>query len=232
IPRPARRRASVLVGVSGGVAFEAVGAASPAGGVDVGVAIGRRLSMEAGGRHVLARSSALDPGEVRVSLDAAVLRLCAAVAGVERALEARVCAAGAAGVLRGEGAGYPPSIAASSAWLAAGGGLAGRWRLDARWRLVLGAEALAPVRQGTFSEHNLRLMLLESALAEMDPALCEVFVLFELDELSGQEISDALSVPLGTVYSRLQLARESFRRTVDRVEAGRRAPRKRVGDRA
>ena len=82
------------------------------------------------------------------------------------------------------------------------------------------------------AEHNLRLMLLESALAEMDPALCEVFVLFELDELSGQEISDALSVPLGTVYSRLQLARESFRRTVDRVEAGRRAPRKRVGDRA
>src|SRR5204862_5615076 len=165
IPRPARRRASVLVGVSGGVAFEAVGAASPAGGVDVGVAIGRRLSMEAGGRHVLARSSALDPGEVRVSLDAAVLRLCAAVAGVERALEARVCAAGAAGVLRGEGAGYPTSIAASSAWLAAGGGLDGRWRLDDRWLLVLGAEALAPLRQDTFSVQNRGVAFRSSAVS-------------------------------------------------------------------
>jgi RNA polymerase sigma-70 factor (ECF subfamily) len=82
------------------------------------------------------------------------------------------------------------------------------------------------------AEHNLRLMMLESAVGEMDPTLSEVFLLFELEELTGQEISEALSVPLGTVYSRLQMARESFRRTVGRIENGRRAPARRAGDRA
>jgi len=82
------------------------------------------------------------------------------------------------------------------------------------------------------AEHNLRLMILESALAEMDVTLSDVFILFELEELTGQEISAALSVPLGTVYSRLELARESFRRTVNRIEDGRRAPARRAGDRA
>lgn len=82
------------------------------------------------------------------------------------------------------------------------------------------------------AEHNLRLQLLEAALREMGPALGEVFVLFEIEELSGQQISDALSIPLGTVYSRLQLAREAFRATVRRSEHERPAPARRLGDRA
>jgi RNA polymerase sigma-70 factor (ECF subfamily) len=41
-----------------------------------------------------------------------------------------------------------------------------------------------------------------------------VFLLFELEGMSGDEIAEALGIPAGTVRSRLRLARESFRRAV------------------
>ena len=50
-----------------------------------------------------------------------------------------------------------------------------------------------------------------------------VFVLFELNEMSGEDIARLLEVPLGTVRSRLRLAREAFQREVmllGGVEAG------------
>jgi len=46
-----------------------------------------------------------------------------------------------------------------------------------------------------------------------------VFVLFELEEMSGEDIATLLDVPVGTVRSRLRLARESFRREVKRLAA-------------
>jgi len=39
-----------------------------------------------------------------------------------------------------------------------------------------------------------------------------VFVLFELEEMSGEQIAALLSVPEGTVRSRLRLARRAFSR--------------------
>jgi RNA polymerase sigma-70 factor (ECF subfamily) len=50
-----------------------------------------------------------------------------------------------------------------------------------------------------------------------------VFVLFELEEMSGEDIATLLAVPVGTVRSRLRLARESFRREVKRHAAMREA---------
>jgi RNA polymerase sigma-70 factor (ECF subfamily) len=41
-----------------------------------------------------------------------------------------------------------------------------------------------------------------------------VFVLFELEGMSGDEIAEALTIPVGTVRSRLRLAREAFRRAL------------------
>ena len=41
-----------------------------------------------------------------------------------------------------------------------------------------------------------------------------MFVLMELEELSAPEVSEALGVPLNTVYSRLRLARADFERAV------------------
>lgn len=40
----------------------------------------------------------------------------------------------------------------------------------------------------------------------------EVFVLYELEELEGGEIAEILDLPLNTVWSRLRLARASFRK--------------------
>ncbi len=46
-----------------------------------------------------------------------------------------------------------------------------------------------------------------------------VFVLFEFEEMSGEDIAEALGIPLGTVYSRLRLAREAFHQAVIRARA-------------
>ena len=46
-----------------------------------------------------------------------------------------------------------------------------------------------------------------------------MFVLFELEELSGDEIAELLSISVGTVRSRLRLAREVFAREVRRLAA-------------
>jgi RNA polymerase sigma-70 factor (ECF subfamily) len=56
--------------------------------------------------------------------------------------------------------------------------------------------------------------LLESILAKIPEKLRQVFVLFEVDELSGDEIARLLDVPVGTVRSRLRLARAAFQRNV------------------
>ena len=70
------------------------------------------------------------------------------------------------------------------------------------------------------AEHNDRLSLLETILGGMEAELRDVFVLFEIEDMTGEEISGALSIPLGTVYSRLQLARKAFKRAAVRMEAG------------
>jgi RNA polymerase sigma-70 factor (ECF subfamily) len=82
------------------------------------------------------------------------------------------------------------------------------------------------------AEHNDRLGQLEAILATMEPDLRDVFVLFEIEELTGEEISQALEIPLGTAYSRLQLARKEFKRHVARLEAGKVPPVVRAGGRA
>jgi RNA polymerase sigma-70 factor (ECF subfamily) len=52
--------------------------------------------------------------------------------------------------------------------------------------------------------------LVDSLLSGLDDAQREVFVLAEMEGLTGPEISEALNVKLNTVYSRLRLAREAF----------------------
>lgn len=46
-----------------------------------------------------------------------------------------------------------------------------------------------------------------------------VFTLFELDGRSCEEIARLCAIPIGTVYSRLRLAREAFKRAAARLEA-------------
>jgi RNA polymerase sigma-70 factor (ECF subfamily) len=60
---------------------------------------------------------------------------------------------------------------------------------------------------------------LAAILDTMDLEKRAIFVMFELDELSCEEIAEILGVPLGTVYSRLHAARKAFSAAVVRFEA-------------
>lgn len=62
-----------------------------------------------------------------------------------------------------------------------------------------------------------RSRLAEAILHKLPEEQRLVFVLFELEELSGQEIADMLQIPVGTVRSRLRIARDTFRREVKRL---------------
>lgn len=57
--------------------------------------------------------------------------------------------------------------------------------------------------------------LLEAILSKISEKLRLVFVMFELEEMSGEEIAGLLDVPVGTVRSRLRLARAAFQREVE-----------------
>jgi RNA polymerase sigma-70 factor (ECF subfamily) len=52
--------------------------------------------------------------------------------------------------------------------------------------------------------------VLDEILALLRPEQREVFVMFELEELSGKEIAAIVGAPLKTVFSRLRLARTAF----------------------
>lgn len=69
------------------------------------------------------------------------------------------------------------------------------------------------------AERSQGLALLETILDEMPIEQRAVFTLFELDALGGDEIAEMLSIPLGTAYSRLRLAREVFRKSLARLQA-------------
>lgn len=53
------------------------------------------------------------------------------------------------------------------------------------------------------------------AIATLSPIQREVFVLFELQGLSGAEIADVLGVKPNTVWGRLRLARASFKTAIE-----------------
>jgi RNA polymerase sigma-70 factor (ECF subfamily) len=61
--------------------------------------------------------------------------------------------------------------------------------------------------------------LFRAAISQLDDAQREVFILFELEAMTGDEISETLRIPVGTVYSRLRLARQAFQRTVIHLAA-------------
>jgi RNA polymerase sigma-70 factor (ECF subfamily) len=69
------------------------------------------------------------------------------------------------------------------------------------------------------AERRQGLELLELILSTMSIEQRAVFSLFELDGLTGEAIAELLQIPLGTVYSRLRLARETFQKHVARLRA-------------
>ena len=69
-----------------------------------------------------------------------------------------------------------------------------------------------------------RVATAEAILNKLPEAQRLVFVLFELEGMSGGEIAELLGISVGTVRSRLRLARELFTREVRRLSAHEEAP--------
>jgi RNA polymerase sigma-70 factor (ECF subfamily) len=59
---------------------------------------------------------------------------------------------------------------------------------------------------------------IEALLAGMDPEKRAVFVMFEMEQMTCEEIAAAVGVPVGTVWSRLHLARKQFKDACARQE--------------
>jgi RNA polymerase sigma-70 factor (ECF subfamily) len=60
--------------------------------------------------------------------------------------------------------------------------------------------------------------LLDRILDELDPDLRTVFVLYEFEQMSMTEIATVLTIPRGTVASRLRRARADFQERVAEIE--------------
>lgn len=76
---------------------------------------------------------------------------------------------------------------------------------------------------------NERRALLAEALDAMSLEQRAAFTLFELEGLTGEEVAAILGVPAPTVHSRLRLAREIFRRILERHRAREHFERRRAG---
>jgi len=69
---------------------------------------------------------------------------------------------------------------------------------------------------GRTAEHHQQLIELERILGKLPSEQRNVFILFEIEKLTGEELAEVLNIPLGTVYSRLQLARKLFKEELER----------------
>lgn len=69
------------------------------------------------------------------------------------------------------------------------------------------------------AERRQGLALLEAILDDMSIEQRAVFTLFELEAMGCEPIAELLQIPLGTVYSRLRLAREQFKKSLARHQA-------------
>ncbi len=72
---------------------------------------------------------------------------------------------------------------------------------------------------GRAVEQKQQLAELERILSLLPAAQRNVFILFEIEKMTGEEVTEALGIPLGTVYSRLALARKAFREELERGQA-------------
>lgn len=69
------------------------------------------------------------------------------------------------------------------------------------------------------AERRQGFLLVETILNEMSEEQRVVFALFELEAQTCDEIAALLGIPVGTVYSRLRLAREAFKKSLARLKA-------------
>jgi RNA polymerase sigma-70 factor (ECF subfamily) len=66
----------------------------------------------------------------------------------------------------------------------------------------------------------------QRAIDQIDLERRMVFVLFELEQESCEDIARGLEIPLGTVHSRLHTARSEFSAALERILASERHPKR------
>ena len=81
---------------------------------------------------------------------------------------------------------------------------------------ILALVDAAPSLDDALDEQRAR-RLLDYVISLLPEELREVFMLFELEELSTADIAGITGVPIGTVASRLRRAREEFQAHVKRI---------------
>jgi RNA polymerase sigma-70 factor (ECF subfamily) len=79
-------------------------------------------------------------------------------------------------------------------------------------------------------ERRERVAMFETIMDRLPPEQRVVFILFEIDDMSGEQIAELLGIPRGTVHSRLRLARAAFRDHADRLRARERTLLRLVGE--
>jgi RNA polymerase sigma-70 factor, ECF subfamily len=62
--------------------------------------------------------------------------------------------------------------------------------------------------------------LVHTAIAQLSPAFQEVLLLADIEEMKYHEVADALSIPIGTVMSRLARARKQVREYIVQTTGG------------
>jgi RNA polymerase sigma-70 factor (ECF subfamily) len=82
---------------------------------------------------------------------------------------------------------------------------------------ALSASTPSPERQLLVSRQAKQL---EAILDTMPLEYRVVFVMFEIEGLTSEQIAESVGVPLGTVYSRLYRARKRFARALHRLGPG------------
>jgi RNA polymerase sigma-70 factor (ECF subfamily) len=92
-------------------------------------------------------------------------------------------------------------------------------RRDEAHHQMMQADTLHDPSQEELTDQLRARALMDHVLAEMPDELRQVFVLFELEELSVAEVAELLGIPIGTVGSRLRRAREDFHDRVRRMKA-------------
>jgi RNA polymerase sigma-70 factor, ECF subfamily len=91
---------------------------------------------------------------------------------------------------------------------------------DAEFEAALGAGERDHTDPAALLERRNARALVDAAIRALSPALREVIVLREFEELEYAEIAKIIAVPVGTVMSRLSRAREKMRNVLMQSDLG------------
>jgi len=93
-----------------------------------------------------------------------------------------------------------------------------RWRLEQRWGQLQDEEEF--IAQPLDPSAGQTADLVAKAVQSLPPLQREALVMFEYEELSLEDIAQAVDVEVGTVKARLSRARENLRRLLAHLQTG------------